>query len=124
MFPSWLSLVGLLALSPGPIPVHDIYSHLIDDVGGSCCNDTDCRPAQYRLRPAGVEMLVNGRWIAVPADKILYRALAGDTGKTGGGHWCGADYDADLGVYYTTRCAILPPQSASAKGAIPVREAP
>src|SRR5919199_2514276 len=119
MSPDWLLLVGLLALAPGPIPVHDIYSHLIDNLGASCCNDVDCRPARYRLRATGVEMFVAGRWIAVPADKIQYRALPGDTGETGGGHWCGTLYTPGLSIFYLTRCAVLPPQSPSAEGAVP-----
>jgi len=116
MSPRWLSFVGLLAIWPGPIQAHDIYSHLVDDKGGSCCDTTDCRPAPYRLRATGVEMFVFGTWVAVPADKIQYRALLGDAGETGGGHWCGAGYEAGVGVYYTTRCAVLPPQSAAAVG--------
>jgi hypothetical protein len=35
---------------------------------------------------AGVEMLVDGRWIVVPDDTIQYRALDGDNGETAGGH--------------------------------------
>ena len=44
----------------------------------------------YRVTPAGVQMLVDGEWIAVPDHVIQYRALPGDTGETAGGHWCGA----------------------------------
>ena len=119
MFSDGLPLVGLLALWPGPIPVHDIYSELRDAYGISCCNSADCRPARYRLRGTGVEMFVYGQWIAVPANKIQYRALPGDTGETGGGHWCGMLYTPGRGVIYMTRCAVLPPQSTSAEGTVP-----
>jgi hypothetical protein len=29
----------------GPTLAHDIYSHLTDETGASCCDDGDCRPA-------------------------------------------------------------------------------
>jgi len=117
MSPRWLSYLGLLAIWPGPIQAHDIYSHLVDDRGASCCDATDCQPAPYRLRATGVEMFVFGQWVAVPADKILYRALLGDAGETGGGHWCGFAYR--FRPEYVTRCAVLPPQSAAAVEAVP-----
>ena len=107
----------LIANLPLPIQAHDIYSPLRDRWGRSCCDDGDCQPAQYRQAEGGVKMLVDGRWIDVPDHAIQYRALPGDTGETGGGHWCGfADKpsETDLDFVYTTRCAILPPQSASA----------
>ncbi|MBL0407227.1 hypothetical protein JKG68_25180 [Microvirga aerilata] len=59
------------------------------------------------------------QWIDVPNDRIQYRALPGDRGEAGGGQWCGSANELDLsnpeGVY-VTRCAILPPQAASAQG--------
>src|SRR5215217_5055252 len=100
----------------GPDPGSRHLLTSLDARGSSCCDATDCRRAPYRLRAIGVEMFVFGNWVAVPADKIQYRALLGDTGETGGGHWCGAGYEAGVGVYYTTRCAVLPPQSAAAVG--------
>jgi hypothetical protein len=109
-----IPVAALLVSLPLPIRAHEIYSHLMSDYGGRCYNDTDCHPAPYRLRATGVEMFVYGQWIAVPADKIQYLTLPGDTGETGGGHWCGTGYDVGLGVYYNTRCAVLPPQAASA----------
>jgi hypothetical protein len=87
---------------------HDIYTGLTDRNGASCCNHLDCRPARYRMTPAGVEMYVNGKWIAVPDDTIQYRMLPGDTGETAGGHWCGYDF----GQRIRTLCTILPPNSA------------
>jgi hypothetical protein len=72
-----------------PAEAHDIYSHLMDRLGSSCCNEQDCRPAPYRVRPTGVQMFVEGKWIWVPDHTIQYRALPGDTGETDGGHWCG-----------------------------------
>jgi hypothetical protein len=63
-------------------------------------------------------MLVFGVWIDVPYDKIQYRALLGDSGETSGGHWCGDSLEQSfdpvvngLGNMYSTRCAILPPNS-------------
>ena len=119
MWPNWLPVLGLLTLAPAPIPAHDIYSELRDAYGLSCCDSTDCRPARYRLRGTDVEMFVYGQWVAVPANKIQYRALPGDTGETGGGHWCGTLYTPGFRVVHMTRCAVLPPQSTSAERVVP-----
>jgi hypothetical protein len=108
----------LSASLPLPIQAHDIYSHLVDEVGASCCDNRDCQPVLYRFIANGVQMFVDRRWIDVPRDRIQYRSLPGDTGETGGGHWCGSTYEPDfsnLGALYMTKCAILPPQSASAQ---------
>ncbi|MEE1611806.1 hypothetical protein [Microvirga sp. CF3016] len=106
-----------LLLSIGFIPLtqaHDIYSHLKDSWGNSCCNDEDCRPAPYRVTPAGVQMLIDGQWVEVPGYTIQYRALLGDSGRTGGGHWCGRSYQkVDNSVFHVTQCAVLPPNSAA-----------
>ena len=110
--------VVLITNLPVPILAHDIYSHLKNERGESCCNDQDCRPALYRLTARGVQMYVDQRWINVPNERIQYRALLGDGGETGGGHWCGSAYEPDfsnLEGLYVTKCAILPPQSAWAQ---------
>ena len=88
----FLALIVLVMGFDRPAEAHDIYSRLTDTWGNSCCNDTDCRPAPYRITPAGVRMLVDGDWIEVPGHTIQYRALLGDTGESGGGHWCGRAY--------------------------------
>ena len=98
----------LASIWPAAINAHDIYTGLKNSSGRSCCADHDCRPAHYRLTPAGVQMLISGQWIVVPNDTIQYRALDGDTGETGGGHWCGLPG----GHVAVTYCAILPPSSA------------
>ena len=84
-----LAAICLISFDP-PTEAHDIYSPLKDRWGNSCCNDQDCRPVPYRMTPNGVQMLVDGEWIAVPDHAIQYRALPGDGGETAGGHWCGA----------------------------------
>ena len=43
---------------PLPIQAHDIYSHLVDEVGASCCDDKDCRPVLYRFIANGVQRAV------------------------------------------------------------------
>ena len=84
------ALVSAVLISvPLPTPANDIYSHLRDERGASCCDDQDCRPAFYRLTTRGVQMYVDQQWIDVPEERIQYRALPGDRGETGGGHWCG-----------------------------------
>jgi hypothetical protein len=120
--PSKFALIAAILIvgSPLPIQAHDLYSHLVDSSGASCCDNKDCRPAPYRLTASGLRMFVDGRWLDVPIEKVQYRALPGDTGETGGGHWCGSAYEPDRGSLYITHCAILPPNSASA----PYRDPP
>ena len=114
---SALLLTVLVTNLPPPLRAHDIYSHLVDAAGQSCCDDRDCRPVPYRMTADGVKMFVDRRWIDVPEGTIQYRALPDDTSETGGGHWCGFAIapvsEEDLPPVYTTRCAILPPQAAS-----------
>jgi hypothetical protein len=64
-----------------PIQAHDIYSHLRDEGGGSCCDDRDCEPVLYRFIADGVQMFVDKRWIEVPSARIQYRALPGTPAK-------------------------------------------
>jgi hypothetical protein len=111
-----LAAICLISFEP-PTEAHDIYTHLKDRWGNSCCSDQDCRPVPYRMTPTGVQMLVYGFWIAVPDHVIQYRALPGDTGETAGGHWCGEiRLLQDETVRYSTRCAILPPNGAALLG--------
>jgi hypothetical protein len=110
----FLSAILLSIGFNSPAEAHDIYSHLLDSWGNSCCNDKDCRPAPYRVTPAGVQMLVDGEWVEVPGYTIQYRALGGDSGETGGGHWCGRVYQkVDNSVFHVTQCAVLPPSTAA-----------
>ena len=71
-----------------PTEALGIYSPLKDRSGNSCCDESDCRPAPYKMTPAGVQMFVDREWIAVPDFTIQYLALLGDTGET----------DGDIGV--------------------------
>jgi hypothetical protein len=93
------------------VSAHDIYRFLADPSGESCCRSGDCRPAAYRFTPEGVQMLVNGAWHTVPANRIIYRTLPGDTGETKGGHWCGAErrQHRPMQMPFFTYCAVLPP---------------
>ena len=76
-----------------------------EQVGKSCCDNSDCRPAPYRTTSSGVEMLVGKTWVWVPRAMVEYRSLEGDTGETNGGHWCGERYEGG----FVTYCAFLPP---------------
>jgi hypothetical protein len=108
-------LAGLLLVELKlPTDAHDIYSPLRDSKGASCCNGRDCRPAPYRVTPTGVQMYVDGGWIAIPDETIRYRALPGDPGGTGGTHWCGTyNEHVDMAIL-VTHCAVVPPKSAIA----------
>ena len=70
----------------------------------------------YRVTPTGVQMFVDGEWIAVPDHTIQYRALPGDTGETAGGHWCGDIRRNGYRLDYSTHCAILPPNATAIFG--------
>jgi hypothetical protein len=104
--PDWYSLVMLCLLWPLQAHAHDIYSHLTDERGRSCCDNSDCRPTHYRITALGVEMLIDERWLYIPRGAIQYRSLQGDNGESAGGHWCGDVYE---GITY---CAFLPPNVA------------
>ena len=97
----------MVALACWPAAAHDIYMGLRSPDGFACCDKSDCRPAYHRVSGASVQMFVEGVWITVPRHKILYHSLAGDGGRTGGGHWCGARDDKGR---WWTYCAILPPK--------------
>ncbi|GJD97711.1 hypothetical protein [Methylobacterium iners] len=103
--------VAFLTIWPRPIDAHDIYTHLKSQSGNSCCDNSDCRPAPYRVKSSGVEMLIGEDWVWVPRAMVEHRALDGDTGETNGGHWCGERYEGG----YITYCAFLPPDLASAR---------
>ena len=98
---------------------HDIYSGLSSTYGTACCDNSDCRPAPYRMTRAGVQMQVDRKWISVPSTAIQYRTLAGDKGETAGGHWCGRrandveELNDASGNGYFTFCAFLPPTFAA-----------
>jgi hypothetical protein len=110
-----LSAAAAIGLQ-GPIAAHDLYSHLMDRTGASCCDDRDCQPAPYRFTASGLQMFVDQQWIDVPNERVQYHALAGDTGETGGGHWCGSAKEFDsMAAFYITKCAILPPQATWAQ---------
>ena len=42
--------------------------------GTSCCSIADCRTTDYRISGDTYEALIDGRWVTVPAEKILQRA--------------------------------------------------
>jgi len=48
--------------------------------GLSCCSISDCRMTDYRSSQDGYEVLLAGRWLLVPADKIL-RGIENPTGR-------------------------------------------
>src|SRR5262245_26239698 len=105
----------LAGVVPTTVNAHDIYHGLTSNFGKDCCDNSDCRPAHYRVTLAGVLMLIDQVWIRVPRATIQHRLLSGDSGETFGGHWCGRranDIDAlnDASVEgYFTFCAFLPP---------------
>jgi hypothetical protein len=70
--------------------------------------------AQAGVAPESTKMnTMNTRsnsWTWIPGEKIEHRAIDGDMGETGGGHWCGERYEGG----FITYCAFLPPKVTSA----------
>ena len=67
----------------------------------SCCNNSDCRPADHRVQADGtIQFKVAGRWLTVPADRTM-EVLTPDEA----GHWCGVRESTPTPHTY---CAILP----------------
>jgi hypothetical protein len=115
----YVVLLGMLlsaipALTPRPVQAHDIYGNLLAKNGESCCHDSDCRPAPWRIVNGEVQMFVESEWVSINDELIQYRTLDGDNGKTNGGHWCGIAYAHD-GSSHLTFCAVLPPRSSGLK---------
>jgi hypothetical protein len=106
--------VALIVVWAVPVQAHDIYTHLKNKRGASCCDGSECRPAHYRIKGGGVQMLIDGRWLYVDEDLVSYRNLEGDTGETKGGHWCGEHQTGMFWDYRKTHCAFLPPNVTSA----------
>src|SRR4051794_34123287 len=62
----------------------EFYSKLMrPDTKTSCCNLADCRPTEIRSVDDHYEVKKDGRWIRVPAEKIV-KVVAPD----GGAHIC------------------------------------
>ena len=82
---------------------HDeFYRYLkIPGTDTPCCDGRDCRPAQFKVTPTGVQFLINARWISPPPGRIIQTRT-----PDGGGHWCGIAFE---GVRPHTYCAIIPP---------------
>ena len=110
-------LAAILSAAPEfPTEAHDIYSHLNDANGASCCTEHDCRPVPYRVSPTGVQMYVDDDWFYVLNGTIQNRSLPDDTGETRGGRWCGtAIFQQGQRVIHVTHCAILPPNFGAAE---------
>ena len=50
----------------------------------SCCSIADCHLTSYRATANGYEVPIDGRWIAVPPERVLQHV----TNPTGGGVVC------------------------------------
>jgi len=81
------------------------YEHLtMPGTNIPCCNNQDCRAAEYRVSPDGVYFRINELWVMPPPDRLI-EAVTPD----GGGHWCGVAYG---GARPHTYCAIIPPSAS------------
>src|SRR6516165_8087176 len=79
-----MTMIAMLVFTAACAEAHDIYSELMGRLGESCCNETDCRPANYRVTAAGVEMLLDGEWVHLhPLRDPAARALLNKTGRRG-----------------------------------------
>ena len=72
-----LMMITILILAAARAEGHDIYTGLMDRSGEtSCCDETDCHPAHYRITSAGVDMLVDDEWVRVPNNIRAPRKIA------------------------------------------------
>ena len=60
----------VIALGVTPVRAHDIYTNVKNKQGASCCDNRDCRPVHYRIRPWGVQMLVDDSWRTISSEKL------------------------------------------------------
>lgn len=60
---------------PNPDPgLSRWFGDLVDpDTGIPCCDETDCRVVEERVTNDHFEVLLEGRWHTVPAEKVLRR---------------------------------------------------
>ena len=106
-----MTMIAIFVFTATCTEGHDIYTGLKDHRGKlDCCNETDCRAANYRVTAAGVEMFIDNEWVRVPNEIIQYRTLHGDTGETPGGRMPCATSAANIpGPYWTfSRPSRLP----------------
>jgi len=82
----------------------EFYSKLVQDNGESCCHLNDCRPTLSRMISNRYEILVDGRWTAVPLDTIR-KVIAPDQGA----HVCAPQGMNDYGQPMIF-CVVLPPE--------------
>ena len=109
---SCLPVIALVAMWAMPTDAHEIYGGLKNKQGNACCDGSDCRPAAYRVKGGGVQMLIENIWFPIPSDMVEYRSVEGDMGETNGGHWCGTYLSSTIWRYHYVRtyCAFLPPK--------------
>ena len=98
-----LPMVACLTATPGL--AHGPYTDWRrPDVGGSCCSNADCGIApDFRISGGSYEVLFQGRWVAVPPEKVL----RGVENPDGNPHLCAIPLQ-DGGV--TVFC-FLPPSA-------------
>jgi hypothetical protein len=41
--------------------------------GTACCTVADCRRAMHRMTTKGYEVMIDGKWVAVPWERVLRR---------------------------------------------------
>ena len=82
----------------------EFYSKLVQDNGESCCHLNDCRPTLSRMISNHYEILVDGRWAAVPRNTIR-KVTAPDRGA----HVCAPQGMNDYGQPMIF-CVVLPPE--------------
>src|SRR5438128_11307272 len=83
------TLIGMvfifaLGAQTSRVEAHDIYHSLRSPEGKRCCDETDCRPANYKVTSSGVQMNVDDLWLPIPYDRIQFTLLPDDTGRTRG----------------------------------------
>lgn len=95
----------------GHAKFHEWYRGLTSPEGESCCNAKDCHPVTGRFVRDGtdgsfvLEILIAGRWIKVPKDRILPQPS-----PDGGVHACYSDpapFMTETAAGLTIRCVMI-----------------
>jgi hypothetical protein len=84
MIAAWILVCIMMFIAPAkaePPPGADMksalsiwYKSLKNPIsGGSCCDESDCRPIEARLRDSHWEILVGTEWQVVPDERVLKR---------------------------------------------------
>lgn len=82
-----LKIIVVAALWPLQAEAHDIYIGIHGKNGQLCCGGSDCAATIYREHGGNFEFLtredVGSVWVVIPADRITFLPIPGDSDEDG-----------------------------------------